>query len=352
MFKPLEDRTVARGYNHLPFSTLDEAVLGRPVPVYRTWIEHTGPDDAFWRAIDYRPQVKDVTIPIHLVAGWYDIFLDGQMADYATLVAAGRIPYLTVGPWTHMDPELPGETLRAGLDWFDAHLKGKPGRLRSKPVRLYVMGANEWREYESWPPPADETPYFLHHGGWLSPERPSADSPPDRYRYDPADPTPGIGGALLSIHAGPRDNRPLEARPDVLTFTTEPLIEPLEIIGPLRLRLYVRSNREYTDFTGRLCDVQRDGRSLNISDGFFRVRPGKGQRQSDGSLLIELELSPTAYRFRPGHRLRLQVASGAHPRIARNPGTGEYNLHSSEMVAADQELFHDEARPSALILPI
>jgi uncharacterized protein len=348
----LQDRVVARGYDHLPLSTLDEAVLGRPVPTYRTWIEHSEPEAAYWQAVDFRPRVRDVELPIHLVAGWYDIFLDGQLADYAALVAAGRQPYLTVGPWAHMDPELPWETLRVGIDWFDAHLKGKTGRLRPQPVRLYVMGADEWREYDSWPPPAGHTPYFLHENGFLSPERPTAGSPPDRYRYDPADPTPHVGGALLSAHAGARDNRVLEARPDVLTYTTEPLVETLEIIGPLRLQLYVRSNRAHTDFVGRLCDVWPDGRSMNISDGFFRIRPGKGVPQPDGTLLIEMHLSPTAYCFQPGHRLRLQVASGAHPRIARNPGTGEYNLYSAEMVTADQELFHDEARPSALILPI
>lgn len=352
LIRGLQDRVVARGYDHLPLSTLDEVVLGQAEPIYRTWMEHTEPNDGYWQAVDYRSQVKDVDIPIHLVAGWYDIFLDGQLADYAALHAAGKTPYLTVGPWTHLNAELPWETLRVGLEWFDAHLKGKKTRLRPDSVRIYVMGANEWRDYESWPPSAGQTPYFLHEDGRLAPELPGATSPPDHYRYDPADPTPNIGGALLSTHAGSYDNRALEGRPDVLTYTTEPLSAALEIIGPLRLQLYVRSNREHTDFVGRLCDVHPDGRSLNVCDGFFRIRPGKGIRQADGSLLIEVDLSPTAYRFQPDHRLRLQVASGAHPRIARNPGTGEYNLYSTEVVTADQLIFHDQTRPSALILPI
>jgi putative CocE/NonD family hydrolase len=177
-------------------------------------------------------------------------------------------------------------------------------------------------------------------------------SRPDQYTYDPADPTPNVGGALLSRHAGAHDNRQLEARADVLTYTTAPLTEPLEIIGPIQLTLYVQSGQAYTDFVGRLCDVQPDGRSLNICDGFFRVEPGQARRISDGTLCIEMALAPTAYRFQPGHCLRLQIASGAHPRIARNLGTGESLIRETKMVTAEQTLFHDQAHPTALTLPV
>lgn len=348
----LQDKVVTLGTSHLPLSTIDEAAFGYPIPLYRNWIDHAEAEDGYWDTVDHRPAVKDVTIPTHHVAGWYDIFLDGQIIDYTAMRDAGQTPYLTIGPWTHIDFGGQWETLRQSLAWFDAQLKGQRERLRSAPVRLYMMGADEWRDYDSWPPPATPTSYYLRANGRLTPDTPLPHSPPDQYRFNPADPTPNVGGALLSVHAGPCDNRKLEARADVLTYTTAPLTEPLEIIGPICLQLYVQSNREYTDFFGRLCDVQPDGRSLNVCDGFFRIEPGKGRQQADGSLRIKMNLSATAYRFQPGHRLRLQVSSGAHPRIARNLGTGDKSPHATKMVTADQTVFHDAERPSVLVLPV
>jgi putative CocE/NonD family hydrolase len=173
----------------------------------------------------------------------------------------------------------------------------------------------------------------------------------DNYRYDPSNPTPALGGAQFSPLAGPRDNRKLEARPDVLTFTTPPLSQPVEIIGQVRLQLYVKSSLDYTDFFGRLCDVFPNGRSINICDGLFRVRPGKVERQLDGSMCIEIDMWATAYHFKSGHRIRLQVSSGAHPRWSRNLGTGD-SITGSEMKVALQTIFHDSTHPSALILPV
>lgn len=346
-----QDRTVAEACDHLPISTADEAMIGEPVPFFRTWVESMD-DESYWRAVDHRSLVADMDVPACHVTGWYDLFLEGELSDFVAMQAAGKGPYLTVGPWAHRDFGVQWESLRAGLDWFDAHMKGQMGRLRAKPVRLYVMGADEWREYDNWPPATAARPLFLHQGGRLSADAPAADEQPDHYRYDPADPTPNVGGALLSTHAGARDNRELEARPDVLTYTTDVLTEPLEIAGLLTLKLYVQSSREYADFLGRLCDVHPDGRSINICDGIFRVVPGAGEAGQDGSLSIEFELTPTAYSFQPGHRVRLQVSSGAHPRIARNPGTGESPVHATELLPADQTVFHDATRPSVLILPV
>ena len=348
----VQDRVIAPGWSHLPLATADEAILGKPVPFFRTWVEHVHSDSPYWAAVDHRPKVKDIAIPVHLVAGWYDIFLDGQLADYTALRQAGRRPYLTVGPWTHVDSGSKWESLRVAIDWFDAHLKGQRQRLPAKPVRLYVMGAGEWRDYEAWPVPASLVPYYLQVQGRLSPGLPSTDSPPDHYRYDPADPTPNVGGPLLSSRAGPKDNRQLEARADVLTYTTAPLAQAVEVIGPVKLALYVHSSREYTDFFGRLCDVYPDGRSINVCDGLFRVEPGRGERRAGGSLYLEVDMTATAYRFQPGHSIRLQVSSGAHPRYARNLGTGEPSLTGTAMVAAEQTIYHDEVRPSALLLPI
>ena len=243
--------------------------------------------------------------------------------------------------------------LREGISWFETQLKGLSSDLRNKPVRIFVMGAEEWREFDEFPPPAQEIRFYLHAGNELSPQLPTPNSSPDRYRCDPADPTPSVGGAILGREgAGAQDNRLLEARPDVLTYSTNPLKEPLEIIGPVYLTLYVRSSLEHTDFFGRVCDVDTDGRSINICDGLFHVAPGRGDAQEDGSLRGEIDLWPTAHRFQAGHRLRLQISSGAHPRWSRNPGTGENLATGIRMAIAEQTIYHDTAHPSLLLLPV
>ena len=245
------------------------------------------------------------------------------------------------------------EGLRLGLAWFEAQLKGQGNGLARKPVRLYVMGADEWREFDAFPPPAQTTRFHLHGGGNLGPAPPARDDTPDHYTYDPADPTPAVGGALLAMQgAGRQDNAPLEARDDVLFYTTPPLAQDLEVIGPVRLELYARSSLAHTDFYGRLCDVDPSGRSANVCDGLFRVVPGNGEPQPDGSLHLEIDLWATAHRFRQGHRLRLLVASGAHPRWSRNPGSGEPLATATTLAVAQQTIYHDAAHPSALVLPV
>jgi hypothetical protein len=215
------------------------------------------------------------------------------------------------------------------------------------------MGANEWRELDTFPPPACPTYYYLHAEGRLSTELPGSDSAPDTYCYDPADPTPAVGGAFLGFAgAGAQDNRALEARADVLCYTTPPLAQEVEIVGQVQLTLFAHSSLSHTDFFGRLCDVAPDGRSINICDGLFRVVPGRGEIQADGSLQVKLDLWATAHRFQPGHRIRLQVSSGAHPRWNRNLGTGDDPSTSTRMLVAEQTIYHDSAHPSALVLPV
>lgn len=232
------------------------------------------------------------------------------------------------------------------------------GRNRQGPKEASASvhhGANEWRNFDAWPPPAKEERYHLHPGGLLSPEPPPANAPPDRYRYDPADPTPAVGGPLFSNFASKRgavDNRKLESRPDVLLYTTPPLESGLEMIGPVHLELYARSSLEHADFFGRLCDVHPNGKSVNVCDGLFRLEPGKGEPQLDGSFRIEIDMWATAYRFRRGHRVRLQVSSGAHPRWNRNLGAGEPTATATTMRVAEQTVYHDREHPSAVVLPV
>jgi putative CocE/NonD family hydrolase len=289
---------------------------------------------------------------VHLIGGFYDVLFPHTLDCYTLLRQGGHSPYMTIGPWTHGSPGMQPVMLNESLRWLRLHLLGEPSGLRQKPVRLYVMGADEWKEFDTWPP-AGYAPqrWHLQADGVLSPSTP-AGSEPDRYRYDPADPTPAVGGTSLTQESGPRDNRQLEARPDVLVYTSPPLERDLEVIGPLRVELYIQSSRQHTDFFARLCDVFPDGRSINLSDGIIRLEPGRISPAQDGVIKVEIELWPTASCFMPGHRIRLQVSSGAHPRFARNPGSGEPLGSAVQLIPADQQVFHDPAHPSAVLLPV
>jgi putative CocE/NonD family hydrolase len=345
-------RNLQAALNHLPLLEADTVAVGEAIPFYRDLLSHKQADDPFWIARDHTEAVAEVTAPVHFIGGWYDYYLRGLLRDYTTLKEASSRPYLTIGPWYHAHLSGMMTGLREGLTWLDAHLKGYHHHLRHKPVRIYVMGAKEWREFHDFPPPARQMRYYLHSAA-LTTKPAAAISSPDCYRYDPANPTPAVGGALLAFQgAGAQDNRLLEARADVLCYSTAPLTEALEIIGTVRLLLFVRSSLSFTDFFGRLCDVSPSGRSTNICDGLLRLEPGKGEAQPDGSLRIEIEMWPTAYRFRQGHRLRLQVSSGAHPRWSRNLGTGEPLATGTRMAIAEQTIYHDEEHPSALLLPV
>lgn len=351
----VQDRYLGEAFAHLPVATADEVVIGRQSPLYREMAE-SGPDHPVWAAVDHRDVVPKGP-PACFISGWYDLFLDGLLEDFRAQQEAGLNPQLTVGPWHHLDYGYLSIAFREALGWFDAHLRGLPQQRREHPIRLYVMGANRWRAFDHWPPPAERVAFFLHGSGAaktgrLFGNRPPAEMAPDHYRYDPADPTPNLGGPKLANDAGAVDNRPLEGRADVLVFSSLPLAADLEIAGPVTLELYVRSSRPTADFFGRLCDVDRKGNSRNICDGLLRVGPGKGDVQPDGSLRITVAMSATAYCFKAGHRIRLQVSSGAHPRFARNLGVEGPQTTTTVMFPADQTVYHDAAHPSALFLPV
>jgi len=290
-----------------------------------------------------------------LVAGWYDIFLPAQIDDFLTLRAAGREASLTIGPWTHGSPRGLGASLREALGWFDDCFSadGAP-RARNAParVRLYLVGARRWVEVPDWPPPATVVRWHLHAGGRLGPEGPVA-SAPDRFRYDPADPTPGIGGPTLDVrNAGPKDQRGREDRTDVLTYTSAPMTEPMTVAGPLSADLYFRSSLRHTDLIVRLCVVSAKGRSTNLSDGVLRLSPDVAEPDAESVLHVRVAMWPAAVTFGRGERVRLQVSSGAHPLIARNTGSGEPLASATPLFVAEQEVFHDPARPSAIDLPV
>lgn len=343
-----------QGFNHLPMRDSDHIVIGQPVAFFQRSLQDLRPESDYWSRSDKRDLPARVNLPVHFLGGWYDFCIGGMLQDYEAMKAAGRTPYLTVGPWAHADLPAQATFLRESINWYEAHLKGKPERLRKNPVRVYLMGAGEWREFASWPPPAHSTPLYLNAYQRLAYSSPDGVQSPDTYRYDPANPTPAVGGALFMPPGtgGAKDNTALEARPDVLTYTSPILTEDMDIMGAVKLQLYICSSLEHTDFFGRLCDVHPDGRSFNICDGLVRLSPGKGERQPDGSLKVEVDMNATAHRFLAGHHIRLQVSSGAHPRWSRNTGSGEPVLEATRLLTADQQIFHDAAHPSALVLPV
>jgi uncharacterized protein len=337
----------------LPLSDSDVAAIGRSADFFQDWLTHDVPGDAWWDPVDFGRQLDRVP-PSTLVGGWYDIFLPAQVADYEALRAAGREVRLTVGPWIHASPRGMGEAVRDGLEWFDAHVRSAPAPSRSSSaaVRLFVMGEDRWREFAEWPPPADLQTWYLGRDGTLGPEADQG-GPPDRYRYDPADPTPALGGPALNMRtAGAKDQHGRESRPDVVTYTSPVLTEDLTVIGPLSVRLHLRSTLDDTDFFVRLCDVSPEGRSTNLSDGIIRLSPDTVTKDDDLFFVTIIAMWPTANTFRAGHRVRLQVSSGAHPLYARNTGSGEALATAAKLHVADQEIWHDADHPSTLVLPV
>jgi putative CocE/NonD family hydrolase len=344
-------RVLARTTNVLPLGKADAVTLGEASSIYQDWVEHSEPGDPWWDDLNFGRDLDKVP-PASLVAGWYDLFLPSQIADYVALRRAGRVARLTVGPWRHVSPGLFGEAIRDGLDWFDKQLGERRGKEPRAPVRVFVMGLRKWEEFSMWPPAGAPQSWYLGRWGTLDTEPPGA-SAPDRYHYNPHDPTPAVGGAGLDFAtSGRKDQRRREHRHDVLTYTSPVLTEDLTVIGPLTATLYLRSSSQHTDFFVRLCDVSPKGRSVNLSDGIIRLTPGSVEKDGEDVFRLELSLAPTANTFRAGHRIRLQVSSGAHPLYARNLGTGEPLSTGTNMRPADQEVFHDAARPSCITLPI
>ncbi|HKT00407.1 MAG TPA: CocE/NonD family hydrolase [Rugosimonospora sp.] len=330
-----------RALRRLPLGESDVDAAGHRLEYVQDILTHDA-DSPRWAGIDHRHRVAQVTVPVSLVGGWYDIFLPGQLRDFRILQDAGRAPRLTVGPWTHTG--LDGGVLLESIAFGLAHARDRQPPERA-PVWLYVMGAEAWRDFDAWPPagyPAQRL--HLQPGGGLS-GQPPAGSEPDRYRYDPADPTPATGGVRM-FDGGRVDNRALEARPDVLTYTTPVLDRDVEAVGEVSAEIWFRSSLRYADVFVRLCDVDPGGRSGNVCDGLVSLTT------ADEPGCVTVRLWPTAYRFRRGHRIRVQVSSGAFPRYARNPGTGEPHASATTLRAADQAVYHDPAHPSALILPL
>jgi hypothetical protein len=332
-----------RAMRALPLRDADIMAAGHRVGYVQDILAHDAADP-YWAPLDHRDAVAGVTVPVSSVGGWYDIFLPGQLRDFKVLQELGRPAQLTVGPWHHLNGS--GEGMAEALAFGLAHAHGAQPPQRA-PVRLFVMGAEAWREFASWPPPGyPPRPYYLQPGGGLGTTR-ASQCDADRFRYDPAEPTPAAGGVrMLPRGAGRVDNAALEARPDVLAYTTTPLEADTEMIGEVSAEVWFSSSLRFADVFVRLCDVDERGKSWNVCDGLTSVILANEPSQ------VTVTLWPTAHRFKRGHRIRVQVSSGAFPRYARNPGSGEPRATATRLLAADQSVYHDPDRPSAIILPV
>lgn len=330
-------RRVEAAKASLPIGRADLVAIGRPVS-FLAEVSGNAETPEFWSDIEH--STEGLTTPITMVAGWYDLFLAAQLRDFQQLRAAGNPARITIGPWSHGEGPSISPMLTDQLNFLAAHLQGDSAALRRAPVRLYLQQAGHWLDFAEWPPKT--TAHQLHLPRLTAQP---GDSRPDEFSYDPADPTPSVGGPLLGGKAKQRDNRDVENRPDVLLYTGEPLTADLDVVGEPTATVYVRPDRPNADIYVRLCDVDRQGVSRNVTEGIVRLRA-----TPDGP--VEVPLYPTAYRFRRGHRLRVQLAGGAFPRFSRNHGTGDPVATATTTHQIHYQVWHDADHPSQLTLPV
>jgi putative CocE/NonD family hydrolase len=378
-----------RLYRHLPLNTVP---ILKDVPTakfYFDWITHSRYDD-YWKRTALEREYGSMDVPALHISGWYDVCLKGTLENFSRMKheaaseIARRGQRLLVGPWTHNDfsgayaehdfgsaSSLDFTALQ--LRFFDRHLKGEENGLDEEPpVRVFVMGEDVWRTEQEWPiARARYTPWYLHsdgragyRGGSLSPEHPEGE-PRDVYLYDPRDPAPTIGGPVslprshVAFNAGPRDCGPAESRGDILVYDSSPLDHPIEVTGPIAVRLYAASDATDTDFVARLVDVFPDGTSRILAEGIIRARFRDGIERD---VLMEpgqvyefsIDLVATSNLFQVGHRIRVHVTSSSFPRFDRNTNTGRALGEDGpeSLRPALQTVFHDREHPSQILLPI
>ena len=354
---PRQMARMKRAVRKIPLQAADVDVAGAPVAFWRDFVQHASPADEFWADADHDRADLARLPPVSMVTGWWDLFLPLQLRDYAAIRAAGGTARILVGPWLHGEPGELKAIIRQDIAWLDHHLGGGPPP-PGAPVRVFLQKAGSWLEFDQWPPPAAvATAYHLRASGRLALDAEPGDAAPTAFVYDPADPTPSAGGPLLQPPGKQVDNRAVEARPDVLTYTTEPLPASQDLVGPVSARIFVRTGRRYADLFVRVCDVDVKGVSRNVVDGIRRLSPQTVpapdvQIRDDGILAVDVELYPTAYRVQAGHRIRVQISGGAFPRFARNFGTAEPFGAATTAVRCRFEIHHDSRHPARILLPV
>ncbi|MFC3777994.1 CocE/NonD family hydrolase [Mycolicibacterium holsaticum] len=335
-------RALARAARGVPLGEAARAMLGTGAPWFEEWLEHTEPTDPYWASMRLDQALDRAEIPVLLVGGWQDVFFEQTMTQYQRLHQRGVDVGLTVGPWTHthLTTKAAPTVIRESLDWLGSHLGGRPGTRRDR-VRIHVGGAG-WTDLPEWPPAMPEMVRYLQPGGRLGDAVPPETVPASTFTYDPADPTPTVGGRLLAPEGGYRRDDRLAQRADVLSFTGDRLPADLYVVGTPVLELAHTCDNIHHDLFVRISEVDPKGRSRNVSDGYLRA--------ATDSETVRIELDAVAHRFRTGSRIRVLVAGGSHPRFLRNLGTDEPVLSSRRLVPATHTV-HLGAGASRLVLP-
>jgi len=357
-------------------------------PYFIDWLDHPS-YDSYWKQWSIEDHFDSIQVPAFTISAWYDIFQGGSLRNFAGIKAHGgteaarKGQRLLVSIGGHAGgPRKVGdvdfgpaaeehEWNNEMLDWYDYLFLGKQNQFATdKPVRIFVMGKNEWRQEDSWPlERAKSTHYFLHSNGTANTASgtgtlsmvalPSA--PTDNYVYDPANPAPTVGGPLCCdaqhLEPGARDQKEVEARPDVLVYSTPPLDQDVEVTGQVILDLYAKTSAADTDFTAKLVDVGPDGFAQNLTEGILRARYRESRTEATpivpGKVYeYKIDLWSTSNVFLKGHRIRVEVSSSNFPRFDRNLNTGKDSATDSTIVQATNTVLHDREHPSALILPV
>jgi uncharacterized protein len=350
----LPDPKLQRAFGVLPLSAGDSAATGHPIHWYQDWVAHERLTDHYWTRQNHTASVPDVSVPVLMVTGWYDIFLPWQLGTYAQLAGAGNPPRLTIGPWGHTSQEMGAPTHADTVAFLKEHFAEEPST-RAEPVRAFQTGAERWHDLASWPPAGATAQNWFLGGGQLGTEPPVGGL--TTYVYEPNDPTPAVGGPSLLPKTEPVDNAAHEQRGDVAVFRSELLASAVAVAGEPVAELKIRSSAPSFDVFVRITDVHPDGRSMTVCDGIRRVGSigtvaNDPEPDDKGFREVEVRLWPTFHEFAAGHRIGVQVSSGAHPRYARNPGTGEPAFDATRTVPARIELSHDGPNRSRIELPI
>ena len=337
-------KAVARTAAEVPLGEAGRALLGAGAPWWERWVEHAEVDDPFWEPYRFFGGLDRARVPVLLIGGWQDLFLEQTIEQYHRLHNRDADVALTIGPWTHMHmtTKAAPAVLRESLDWLGEHLAGRPAPPRS-PVRVFVTGRGGWRDLPAWPPATSEQVLYLEPGRLVG--APQEGTPArSSFTFDPRHPTPTVGGRLLSPEGGRRRDERLAVRGDVLAFTGQALSGDIYVYGAPVVELDHESDNPYVDVFVRVSEVDPKGRSHNVSDGYRRLV------RQPGDAPLRLELDEIAHRFRAGSRIRVLVAGGSHPRYTRNLGTGEHTAHGSRMVPATHVIHHGGR--SRLLLPV
>jgi len=369
-------------FRYLPLIDLDTAVGWRQNKLWNDYVSHSTFDD-YWQAISLRDYSK-ITIPVYLTSGWYDYYPGAVFHSFEELRKVGATDEIRiiVNPSDHLN-RVVGERdfgsnagkneVELAIRWLDYVIKGIDNGIKDEPpVKIFVMGVNEWREENEWPLARTVfTNYYFHSPdgsriGTLS-TTPPGDELPTVYKYDPDNPVPTIGGNHSFLHnddnryliqAGPFDQRPNESRDDVLAFTSAALQEDTEVTGPIVIKLYAASSALDTDFTAKLIDVYPDGAAYNLAEGIIRAR-FRESIWDPPKLLVPgevyeyiLDLQPTSNVFEQGHSIRVHLTSSNFPLWDRNPNTGNEQGMDAELQVAEQTIYHDQNYPSHILLPI